>query len=90
VNQENPVISFFACFRDKSIAFLFGEWTDADEVRFGILNFGYWNLFEICDLEIVILIGSALLKDLSKSKWSLRQRCGSAELLLTVSSKFFC
>jgi hypothetical protein len=38
-------------FFDKSIYFLPGPLANAGGVRFGILNFGYWNLFEICDLD---------------------------------------
>ncbi len=31
--------------------------TETDEIRFGILNFGHCILFEVCDLEFVILNG---------------------------------
>ena len=31
---------------------------ETDEVRFEILNFGHWNLFEIWNLKFVILVGS--------------------------------
>jgi len=40
------------------MVYLFEAMTKTDGVPFGILNFGHWNLFEICDLEFVILICS--------------------------------
>jgi len=32
--------------------------TQTDEVPFGILNFGHCDLFELCYLEFMILIGA--------------------------------
>jgi len=33
-------------------------WGLKNNVPFGILMFGHWNLFEICDLEFVISAGA--------------------------------
>ena len=45
-------------FPDKSVAYLSEAMIKTDGVRLGILYFGHCDLFEICNLEFVILIGS--------------------------------